>query len=210
MTHITLPLLSSRPMTTLGWQPIRCHNRRTDDQPPPPNAHRLCFATLGLPQITLVRQEQVPALEDDCGRIAMRADDCYQMQTKPHGHGDVHSLLHSSGVAKRWSDEKRRYVIFFQVSGSCSLCLTPCSLAARLPHCDTHVAHTGHQWLVLHDHTCSHWGKHSTQAGGECDPQPAIGHLHRPYTCLHPGSVQHNLYRAQGWRPNRLHSSPCQ
>lgn len=70
----------------------------------------------------------MPALEDDCGRIAMRADDCYQMQTKPHGHGDVHSLLHSSGVAKRWSDDKRRYVILFQVSGSCSLCLTPCSL----------------------------------------------------------------------------------
>lgn len=37
------------------------------------------------------------------------------MQTKPHGHGDVHSLLHSSGLAKQWHKDGLKWVCFFQV-----------------------------------------------------------------------------------------------
>lgn len=36
------------------------------------------------------------------------------MQTKPHGHGDVHSLLHSSGLAKQWAADGFAWVCFFQ------------------------------------------------------------------------------------------------
>ena len=36
------------------------------------------------------------------------------MQTKPHGHGDVHALLHASGLAKKWQAAGREWVIFFQ------------------------------------------------------------------------------------------------
>jgi UDP-sugar pyrophosphorylase len=36
-------------------------------------------------------------------------------QTKPHGHGDVHSLLHSSGLARAWQQAGLQWVCFFQV-----------------------------------------------------------------------------------------------
>ena len=42
-------------------------------------------------------------------------------QTKPHGHGDVHALLHSSGLAKKWQAEGFKWVCFFQVSCVCEL-----------------------------------------------------------------------------------------
>jgi len=39
----------------------------------------------------------------------------FRLQYKPHGHGDVHGLLHATGLAKRWfRDEKRTHVCFFQ------------------------------------------------------------------------------------------------
>ena len=36
------------------------------------------------------------------------------MATKPHGHGDIHFLLHSSGTAQRWAAEGRKWLYFFQ------------------------------------------------------------------------------------------------
>jgi UDP-sugar pyrophosphorylase len=34
--------------------------------------------------------------------------------TKPHGHGDIHALLHSHGVAQQWHDAGLRYLVLFQ------------------------------------------------------------------------------------------------
>ena len=39
-----------------------------------------------------------------------------QVQTKPHGHGDVHGLLHSSGLAAKWQQGGFKWVCFFQVT----------------------------------------------------------------------------------------------
>ena len=77
-------------------------------------------------QITLLKQEKVPALADSAARIAMKGP--YAVDAKPHGHGDVHSLLHGSGLAARWSDEGRRWVVFFQDTNA----LAFFSLAAAL------------------------------------------------------------------------------
>ena len=44
-------------------------------------------------QVTLVKQEKVPALIDAEARFALSADDPFTVETKPHGHGDVHTLL---------------------------------------------------------------------------------------------------------------------
>ena len=63
-------------------------------------------------QITLVKQEKVAALQDNDAAIA--PDGPYGVQAKPHGHGDVHMLLHSSGLVKRWADAGRKWVYFFQ------------------------------------------------------------------------------------------------
>ena len=36
------------------------------------------------------------------------------MATKPHGHGDIHFLLHSSGTARRWHADGVAWLHFFQ------------------------------------------------------------------------------------------------
>lgn len=67
-------------------------------------------------QITLVQQgEGVPALIDNNAKIALDPNDGYKMILKPHGHGDIHALLHSDGVAKKWLEDGMKWVVFFQV-----------------------------------------------------------------------------------------------
>ena len=51
-------------------------------------------------QITLLKQEKVPCLKDGDAGLALDPADRFRMLTKPHGHGDVHALLHSSGVVR--------------------------------------------------------------------------------------------------------------
>lgn len=51
--------------------------------------------------IDLVKQENVPALLDNDGKIAL-ADHSLKIITKPHGHGDVHTLLYQHKVAQKW------------------------------------------------------------------------------------------------------------
>lgn len=46
--------------------------------------------------------------------VSISAGCLYQVETKPHGHGDVHALLHSTGLAAKWLSEGKRWVCFFQ------------------------------------------------------------------------------------------------
>mmetsp|Transcript_19608 Transcript_19608/g.38760 ORF Transcript_19608/g.38760 Transcript_19608/m.38760 type:complete len:765 (-) Transcript_19608:350-2644(-) len=66
-------------------------------------------------QITIVQQGiGVPALYDNDAHVALVDDDPYDIQMKPHGHGDIHALLHSHGVAKTWSGQGINWTVFFQ------------------------------------------------------------------------------------------------
>lgn len=66
-------------------------------------------------QITLLKQEKVACLADGDARLALDLKDPFSIQTKPHGHGDVHMLLHSSGLARNWlTDQNLCWVAFFQ------------------------------------------------------------------------------------------------
>ncbi|CAA2969667.1 UDP-sugar pyrophosphorylase-like isoform X2 [Olea europaea var. sylvestris] len=65
-------------------------------------------------QVKFLKQEKVACLDDNDARVALDPHNKYKIQTKPHGHGDVHSLLYSSGVLKEWQDAGRRWVVFFQ------------------------------------------------------------------------------------------------
>ena len=66
-------------------------------------------------QITIVQQGQgVPALYDNDAHIALDKKDPYDIQMKPHGHGDIHALLHSNGVAKAWKAQGMKWTVFFQ------------------------------------------------------------------------------------------------
>jgi UDP-sugar pyrophosphorylase len=39
-----------------------------------------------------VKQEKVPCLTDNDAHLALDGKDPYKLQTKPHGHGDVHAV----------------------------------------------------------------------------------------------------------------------
>lgn len=62
-------------------------------------------------QITICKQNGVPALSNKDGLFFIEND---EIVCKPHGHGDVHILMHLSGTAKKWSEMGINYVIFFQ------------------------------------------------------------------------------------------------
>ncbi|KAM7514790.1 hypothetical protein LguiA_004373 [Lonicera macranthoides] len=65
-------------------------------------------------QVHLLKQEKVACVDDNDARLAKDPHNKYRIQTKPHGHGDVHSLLYSSGILKKWHDAGLRWVCFFQ------------------------------------------------------------------------------------------------
>jgi len=64
-------------------------------------------------QLTIMKQEKVPALLDVDGHFALKSDSL-EIDTKPHGHGDVHTLLYQTGLVKKWNEEGKKWVVFFQ------------------------------------------------------------------------------------------------
>ena len=75
----------------------------SDDTDLPTRALIARLGGLGLDpsQLHVLRQEKVPCLVDSAARLATHPSDRYALLTKPHGHGDVHALLHTSGLAAR-------------------------------------------------------------------------------------------------------------
>mmetsp|Transcript_106203 Transcript_106203/g.307382 ORF Transcript_106203/g.307382 Transcript_106203/m.307382 type:complete len:464 (-) Transcript_106203:1068-2459(-) len=65
-------------------------------------------------QVNIVMQDKVPALSDSLGRLTVNKKDRWNIETKPHGHGDVHHLLHRSGLAEQWSSSGKKWAFFFQ------------------------------------------------------------------------------------------------
>lgn len=63
-------------------------------------------------QVVLMKQEKVACLSDSNATLAMEDD--FSIQTKPHGHGDVHMLLHHLGIAKKWRQDGFKWLCFFQ------------------------------------------------------------------------------------------------
>ncbi|KAL8059563.1 hypothetical protein ABFX02_03G095900 [Erythranthe guttata] len=79
-------------------------------------------------QIKLLKQEKVACLDDNDARLAVDPHNKYTIQTKPHGHGDVHSLLYSTGLLKEWHEAGRRWVLFFQDTNGLLFKAIPASL----------------------------------------------------------------------------------
>ena len=63
-------------------------------------------------QVHILRQELVPAIADNDGALALEKK--YQLILKPHGHGDIHMLLHASGLADKLQREGIEYLMFIQ------------------------------------------------------------------------------------------------
>jgi len=64
--------------------------------------------------LSIVCQDKVAALKDGNAGLALEDDDRWTIQTKPHGHGDVHQLLHREGMVEKWEKEGRTHVVFLQ------------------------------------------------------------------------------------------------
>jgi UDP-sugar pyrophosphorylase len=78
-------------------------------------------------QFTLVQQGQgVPALTDNNATIALESPS--KVSTKPHGHGDVHSLLFTHKVAKKWVDNGIEWIAFFQDTNGLAFHTLPLAL----------------------------------------------------------------------------------
>ena len=80
-------------------------------------------------QVRLLKQNKVPCLADNEASLALAAGDKYALQTKPHGHGDVHALLHGSGLVHDWASRGIKWVCFFQDTNALVFRAIPASLA---------------------------------------------------------------------------------
>ncbi|CAN1234596.1 UDP-sugar pyrophosphorylase [Linum perenne] len=79
-------------------------------------------------QIKLLKQEKVACLDDNDARLALDPQNKFRIQTKPHGHGDVHALLYSSGTLEEWQKSGVRWVLFFQDTNGLLFKAIPASL----------------------------------------------------------------------------------
>ena len=52
-------------------------------------------------QISIIKQNKLPAIIDNECHLALKPDK-FLLETKPHGHGDIHYLLYQSGKVKQW------------------------------------------------------------------------------------------------------------
>eukprot|EP00357_Protocruzia_adherens_P032447 CAMPEP_0115010868 /NCGR_PEP_ID=MMETSP0216-20121206/23605_1 /TAXON_ID=223996 /ORGANISM="Protocruzia adherens, Strain Boccale" /LENGTH=578 /DNA_ID=CAMNT_0002379231 /DNA_START=194 /DNA_END=1930 /DNA_ORIENTATION=+ len=68
---------------------------------------------MGRDQLTIVKQEKVPALVDNEAHLSFDAEK-FTLETKPHGHGDVHTLLHQHEVVSTWKEQGKKWIMFFQ------------------------------------------------------------------------------------------------
>lgn len=79
-------------------------------------------------QVVLLKQEKVACLQDNEARLALDPSDKYTIQTKPHGHGDVHTLLYQSGLLPIWEKKNINWVLFFQDTNGLLFKAIPSSL----------------------------------------------------------------------------------
>lgn len=80
-----------------------------------------------------VSDVQVACLSDSEAHLALDPKDSFAIQTKPHGHGDVHALLHTSGLLKTWQKAGVKWVAFFQDTNGLVFRALPAALGALLP-----------------------------------------------------------------------------
>ncbi|MBM4153241.1 MAG: hypothetical protein FJ220_06950, partial [Kiritimatiellaceae bacterium] len=70
------------------------------------------FFGLKREQVHVIKQELVPALADNDGHLALEQK--YKLVLKPHGHGDIHMLLYTSGLADKLAKQGIEHLAFIQ------------------------------------------------------------------------------------------------
>jgi len=83
--------------------------------------------------VTIVQQgDGVPALLDNDATLALEPNNAYKLQTKPHGHGDIHSLLFEHEVAKKWVQSGVKWITFFQDTNGLAFHTLPLALGVSV------------------------------------------------------------------------------
>ena len=83
-------------------------------------------------QITIVQQGQgVPAVTGNDAKMTLDPNDSYRVLTKPHGHGDIHALLYSHGVAKDWLKKGLKWLVLFQDTNGLAFHTLPLMIGKR-------------------------------------------------------------------------------
>lgn len=81
-------------------------------------------------QVYILQQELVPAIADNDGALALESK--YELILKPHGHGDIHMLLHTSGVAAKLEKEGIEYLMFIQDTNGPSFNTLPAAIGVSI------------------------------------------------------------------------------
>ena len=82
-------------------------------------------------QISIVKQDKIPAILDNDCHLAL-VDDKLLIETKPHGHGDVHHLLYKYGKAKEWIKMGKKYMVQFMDTNVLAFNCVPASIGASV------------------------------------------------------------------------------
>jgi UDP-sugar pyrophosphorylase len=81
-------------------------------------------------QVYVLQQELVPAIADNDGLLALKEK--YELILKPHGHGDIHMLLHTSGVAAKLAADGIEYFMFIQDTNGPSFNTLPAAIGVSV------------------------------------------------------------------------------
>ena len=82
-------------------------------------------------QISIIKQEKCPAILDNECHLALIKDKLI-LETKPHGHGDIHYLLYKSEKVKNWIKEGKKYLVLFQDTNILSFNCIPSSIGTSI------------------------------------------------------------------------------
>ena len=80
--------------------------------------------------VTIVKQEKVPAMTNVNAQFELTKN--FEIVTKPHGHGDVHMLLHIHKITDKWIGMGKKWVLFFQDTNPLIFKCVPSLLAISL------------------------------------------------------------------------------
>ena len=77
-----------------------------------PNTHHVPFDPKKLIIEAITQKKGPPSKKNPSGMYTTVDKEKMKVITKPHGHGDIHNLLYDSGVAKKWRDMGKEWMIF--------------------------------------------------------------------------------------------------
>ncbi|WDE96121.1 UTP--glucose-1-phosphate uridylyltransferase [Lentisphaera profundi] len=81
-------------------------------------------------QVFILQQELVPAISDNNGSLALKKT--YELILKPHGHGDIHMLLYTSGLAEKLANKGIEHFVFIQDTNGQVINALPAALGVSL------------------------------------------------------------------------------